>query len=400
MIKKSLLLSIVLILVTAVPAWTGESQKPLQFKNGWPRLVMPDGKVKMPLILFHSTEGKWWPNTAPKQVKMTAKNGIHLYSFVLHAPLEYTLATRDRKENFVKWVEPRLKPFKLDPEGYWMPRIHLSRPNFPRWSKWEKKHPGHIVQFPNGKKFGLPSIASDAWFEQASASLKALIAYMEKNYSQKVFGYHVDFWGETCYWGYRTGIDVSPVTLKAFRKWLKERYGKVSALRKAWNNPVVSFANAKPGPNGPYYGDVDTDESFVDPAKYRDHLDYVEFFNGMVAKRVTQFAEVVKKATGNRKLTVSFYGYLMQVSAPLTGHWGLPYVMRNKYVNAMSAPMAYNWRQPGGAMPAVCPMDSFNLWEKLWFNEDDRKYILADWSQTRKSWKFSVSQFEIYSPKP
>jgi len=95
------------------------------------------------------------------------------------------------------------------------------------------------------------------------------------------------------------GAVFSQADVNAFRSWLRHRYAKDDALRKAWNNPAASFEDAAiPTPE-------ECDKTgwgpFRDPFAHRQASDFEAFQCDLAADTLAYFAGIVKE-TGARRL--------------------------------------------------------------------------------------------------
>lgn len=146
------------------------------------------------------------------------------------------------------------------------------------------------------------SRADASWRETTSGILRdAIRAIVEGPYGARFIGVVIE-------WPVFPPEDSSPdadrglffqADVNAFRSWLRRRYAKDDALRKAWNDPAASFEDASiPTPEergmtgwGP----------FRDPRAHRRASDFEAFQCDYMADTLAYFAGIVKE-TGARRL--------------------------------------------------------------------------------------------------
>ena len=104
-----------------------------------------------------------------------------------------------------------------------------------------------------------------------------------------------------------------------------------------------------------------------------DHLArYVAFANRAVAETVCFLCAAAKEATGGRLVVGTFYGYSLEVSAPLWGTHALRTVLECGDVDFICSPNSYvGTRDPGADWTEMYPADSARLHGKLCMQECD-----------------------------
>lgn len=121
---------------------------------------------------------------------------------------------------------------------------------------------------------------------------------------------------------------------------------------------------------------------FLDPADpgsmraaYYNH--YISLQNVNAIIRVLAMA---KRASGNRILTSTFYGYLFGITMelPISGHTALTELLASSSVDMIAGPYSYGVaRSLGNPFSPQGITDSLRLGGKLWFDEDDTRTHLA-----------------------
>ncbi len=112
---------------------------------------------------------------------------------------------------------------------------------------WGKSNPDEMLLNYMGKRYPIPSYASDLYLKEASAFFAALARYCERQeWAEKILGYVVYPLGEGATPLACEGFlfDQSPAMHRAFRVFLKKKYETDDTLRKAWNDPDVTLDSA------------------------------------------------------------------------------------------------------------------------------------------------------------
>lgn len=260
---------------------------------------------------------------------------------------------------------------------------------------WNRKHVREdgTVEYHNPYKN--PSYSSDLWIKDAKRFIKALCAYViDHGMADNVAGILVSG-GDSCEW-VKSGpmedwaSDYSQVSQDGFRAWVKEKYGTEEALRAAWHQENVTFADdLVPSPE--MQGDTDL-FLFKCPSKRRQAIDYFEYVAHRVAYDIGQLCSAVKEATDNHWIAGAFYGYLQEMvwnngffgqgdlscdtehsAAARSGHAGLAEVLANPNVDFISSPYGYGFRGIGGEGGFMSPYESVRRAGKLWYSEEDTR---------------------------
>ena len=310
--------------------------------------------------------------------------GIRIYDIYLRfdwtGPEEYDF----------KKIDDKLDSYlAIEPEALFLPRILLT-PG--AW--WCEQFPNDITMRDDGTPAGMfgqpchPSLASEKYRELSYKAMVAFLTHVEGKYGKNILGYQPGngFGGEwlmfNSFWEARPGRpapekfgveDYSPVAQEAFKVWLKGRYKKESALRKAWNDSEVTFETATPP------GEVERYSSnygiFFDPAKGRRVTDYFSFFNDITCDVLLENCKWVKELTRRRKIVGVFYGYLWcnfpNLSVNHTGHLGLQRVLDSDDIDFLASPYTYDNKQIGGPNNSQTLPENALMHGKLYLNEVD-----------------------------
>jgi hypothetical protein len=318
-----------------------------------------------------------------------ARAGVDLFSFsatpteagyglsktVWKAPGVYDYSELDERVAMVLQANPNARFF---------PRLYL---HAPRW--WSEAHPDDIVQMDPGDGKPVPFIhagdkpapswASEAWRRDTADALRRLIAHVEASpYADRCIGYHIAS-GTTEEWMMWGGnedqwVDYSPANTKAFRKWLRTKYGSDDALRKAWRRPDATLDTAAVPTKA---ARMAASGALRDPATDQPSIDYALYTSDLVADTIAHFCRVIKEATHGAKIAGAFYGYLLQLCGEQrqqnAGHLALEKVLACPDLDFMCSPTSYAFREIGGKGTShfMSLFGSIKLHGKLWFNEND-----------------------------
>lgn len=368
----------------------GQPYNPLMYFAGPHRITSAkDGGAASPM-----TAEQWQRQCARAldAIGLAAKHGVHLHSFDVWMPWAKPGKTADYgdTERAIETVLAR------DPQGLLLLRFTMDPP---QW--WREAHPDELMRWqgPEGLTSRLEerdypqletavSVASDVWRGDAGEQLANFVKHMETKRGDHIFGYH--FCGQNTHEWFLLGSRADrlngcePVFAKAWRRWLREKYGTEGALRKAWNEPAVRFDTAAP----PAYDErlQATLEYFRDPAREQKTIDYHEYQNVAVVEALEGFARIIKR--NSRKLAVCFYGYLFEHGTvprgiQQIGHLALGRLLKCPDIDIVCGPMSYSsfpgyeTRMPGGIGAFMTTVDSVALHGKMWYNEDDTRTHLS-----------------------
>lgn len=324
-----------------------------------------------------------------------SRAGVRIYSHIIWNWRSITPGSNEPLSEANRWwlgpgrydfskVDRRLKAvLAADPQAWILPRLKLNPPDW-----WLKEHPDELTHIEDGSPGPQHSMASRVWEETYERMLRDLVGHIESSdYGSRVIGYHLAGGksSEWFWWGFDKGlIDYSPAARQRFREWLGERYGgSVNALREAWRQPDVTFETADPPPGrlreGTEYG------LFRDVAVARPAIDYVRFLSDMTSHNIIRSCRIVKEATGGRKITGVFYGYMLHFAhcrhlVSNEGMCGLEQVLASPHVDFLCSPPQYERRR--GGQPGLFQsgyFGSYRLHNKLFWQEaDDRTHLAVE----------------------
>jgi len=316
------------------------------------------------------------PTPFVEEIRLAAEVGVDFVSFPLAMPWP-------RPGQAVDWsgvgAECR-RVLEANPDALLLPRVGMSAP---AW--WRKAHPDAVMVWDRpGQKREAVVVASPAYRRDAAERLRALIEHVDEAFGPHVAGYHPcgqntgewfyqDTWGPALN-GY------SEASRRAWREWLRRRYGTDAALADAWGRPDATLDAAEvPSP------EARRDASggiLWHPERNRPVIDFGAFQQEMMADCVCHFARTVRRATAGRKLVVFFYGYTFEFGAirngPATsGHYALRQVLACPDIDVLCSPISYWDRGLGESGPAMSAAESVALAGKMWLYEDDTRTYLG-----------------------
>ena len=316
------------------------------------------------------------------------QTGVNLFSFMGNLFLPGVDANDDNGGQGAGMQMPTMTPEYIDaamerliagnPDILVMPRIRMISP---AW--WNEAHPKELMrhffqgQYTTGP---LPSPSSGKWLKESLKALTETIRYFEKRWSDRVIGYHTGY-GECAEHVYAWNgkfSDYSIPQLNAFRKWLKEKYGKAEDLRKVWNKHDISFETAEiPTPD--QRGGVFGLPVIYDPKTEQQVIDYQMFHSEMIASVILEQASIVKntlRELGREKIFGIFYAYVSHpANCPYShynsGHDAHEKVLECPDIDFIASPLGYSSRQPGGCCAPQVLSASIAAHGKLYYAEDD-----------------------------
>ncbi len=181
----------------------------------------------------------------------------------------------------------------------------------PSWFK--KSHPEENIVLADGSRHHSPSMASDIWADATASAIEKTVRYLAgQPYCDRIIGVFLvaGFDGQWLnYHNYRKDPwiygDYSPRAVEAFRGFLRKKYGNdVNALRKAWNDPEITFEKASIPDAAERMA---ADQYYPDPRKTGRKIDYRLFSGELTSKRVDQFCRAIKRGSRNKWLAGTYY---------------------------------------------------------------------------------------------
>lgn len=268
----------------------------------------------------------------------------------------------------------------LIPDARLFVSIWLGQP-----SRWYKENPGEMIEYaagpvqgPSGEElYGRPtrpSAASGKFRAYVRDSLTAFAAYIKSQpWANRVIGVRLCYgtYAEWHSFGMYNGPDTSPVMTEKFRSWLKEKYKTEADLKKAWDDPAVTFESAKV----PTMAERSPEGVLLDPVKSAKTLDFFDCYTSLNADLLLMMAGVIRKELPGR-LCGAYYGYVLALHTPVGSNILLDKVLSSQLIDFCSNPAPYTGyaRLAGGSFPHRTIPSTFRRYGKLAILEDDSRF--------------------------
>jgi len=323
--------------------------------------ILCDGQPLGPVLLeAPAADGLQWPDV--RQL------------FVLDATSDYDLygrsadvwLARDRFD--YADLDRRLSDLLLArPDALVMLRVYVGSPPW-----WDVENPAELVKFgavslsfssPSrvpGRKHSYASWASAKWREDAGRALVRLVEHVESlPAGRAVAGYLLcsGEWGNWQYPGASRELfsDYSASQHDAYRKWLRDTYGSLGALRVAWGQPLEPLTTPEAIADGrPILGwhqaEIPTPKQRVrshlgvlrDPAGEQDLVDYDLFASEVIVETINELAAAVKQSAPG-KLCGASYGHIFdqaryRYALQNGGHLAVGLALQSEQLDFLTAP--------------------------------------------------------------
>ncbi len=277
----------------------------------------------------------------------------------------------------------------------------------PVW--WLNSHPDDVALSlgTDGKQYPQSdvSMSSETFRKEAGGVLRKLIKHMKtQTYYNRVYGIKISG-GQTYEWmnwgvGDKYGPDFSKASKEGFKKYLKNKYGTVEALRKAWGNNSVDFENA---PSPTYY-----DMSYLNSENKSLYLGSIESgkfpqnmvdWNLWLSEAVTDsflyYCKIAKEETDNNLIVGGYNGYIWTFNsydAIGKSHTSFDRVLDSEYVDWIASPENYGERMLGESNTYMTMTGSVMSHGKIYIAEQDNRTCLSTTyaSSWDGEWSFST----------
>ena len=297
------------------------------------------------------------------------------------------------------YAEERLKRFEQHSgDTRWVIRIRLGLLH--DW--FRRAHPSEVC---NPASAGDPAgvsvchLVSPVWRKHVEELLTAFVGWLKTTrWAPRIIGFMLNA-GRTEEWLPFDADELSrgvypAVYARELRAWLRRGYNNdVTALRKAWNDPGVSFDNATPPGSllrsgshtwGPF--------SLRNPATDRPAIDYYLFLNHTLADCLIDFCKVAKEAAGTPIICGGFHSYLWWETGVYSyiqeyGHGLIQKLNESPWIDFISDITSYDGRYPGGPSGYLGLPNCQNLHNKLHYTEVDLKTYTSLSDGQRAAWK-------------
>lgn len=164
--------------------------------------------------------------------------------------------------------------------------------------------------------------------------------------------------------------------MKAFRKYLREIYPSEEALRKAWNDPNVSFETAE----APKFL---SNNDCLNPQTERNCVDFYRFSKVAPWRQAGEIADYAKQIIGKDIFTIR-WGQCPYYGRPDSSPAINDFLAHQKF-DVLVEQAEYGRRPPGSSCAPRVPIESFHLHGKIFVNEFD----IRTWCAT-PSWEKEI----------
>jgi hypothetical protein len=317
-----------------------------------------------------------------KYYREVAAAGIHLYNIPAYLgdrginstsgikPFRTAVWKGKQQYDYASIIQDFEKLLRADPDAKVIIRFHLDPPVW-----WEKENPDGVCKLPDGSGYRT-SYASQKWQQEAGEALRQAVKWvLASQYSKHLVGVHVAG-GFTEEWFYHYKdlfYDESKVRKIAFKDWVKKRYANNTvALRKAWNDPAITFDKVQPAD----ISGAERKREWRNTATDQRYFDTFDFQANTMADHIAYFCKIVKETSNRCLLTGAFYGYHYFVADPRRGHGALAKLLDCTDLDYLSSPNDYN-RVAGEDWAPMAAIKSVQLHGKLWMAENDTRTTLT-----------------------
>lgn len=235
------------------------------------------------------------------------------------------------------------------------------------------------------------SLASEKWLAEATERMTAFLQAIEGTAEGKALMAVQVACGINGEW-HQWGCDVGLPAQKRFRRWLRETYLTEEALRRAWNDPDVTFDTAELHPENFLAGD---DGCWRDPQKSQNRIDSQIVQQLVVPEAILHFCRAAKK-TNPDLLCGAFYAYYLgtgdggvgeflgrapkgarRTNMPIGGHLFPHMLYEDPSVDFLAGPFCYykESRSSEGATIQRALLESHRLRGMLWLTEMDHRPV-------------------------
>ena len=159
--------------------------------------------------------------------------------------------------------------------------------------------------------------------------------------------------------------------VRAFRSWLRRKYGHDQQLQVAWHDPKIDLASVRIPSQKERVGD--NQAAFRDPQREMPVIDFYRFYNELIPDTIDCFLGVTKRASQRRRVVGTFYGYQYEFSGnPEFGHNALGRLLESPNLDFMMVTASYLQRDLGSGSDYMrSPMTSVAACGKLWYHDND-----------------------------
>jgi hypothetical protein len=243
------------------------------------------------------------------------------------------------------------------------------------------------------------NIASSVWCKEVSGLVADFVKWLQgTRWAPRIIGFMLNA-GATEEWLIFDTHETSrgayhPVYVREMRAWLSRTYhNDADALRRAWNDPQVTFDTASP-PTGMIRSGSHIWGGYTlrDPQWDRPAIDYYRFLNETLAMALIAVCRSAKEAARSPIICGGFHSYLWWETGVYSyiqeyGHSLIQILNDSPWVDFVSDITSYDNRYPGGPSGYLGLPQSLNLHHKLHYTEVDLKTIVCLTPRQREAWQ-------------
>ena len=212
------------------------------------------------------------------------------------------------------------------------------------------------------------SMHSLVWRDAVKKNLEILIKELKRTgLSKRIVGVHIAGLHDSQF--ATRHLDYGKPAKAAFRKYLKEKYGTIDALKKAWKDDSITDFESIELP------DVQKNKEMFDPDKDMKDYDFFTFQKVAPFRMQEDLARFIRKLFNK---DIIFIRYCMGAfGGVLNGAYDITEFMNSKEFDIIVAQPSYSRRTPAVAMGDKMPAASFGRHGKLLVNELDLRTYAA-----------------------
>lgn len=228
------------------------------------------------------------------------------------------------------------------------------------------------------------SFSSELYMQEAGEVLRQLVEHVKtSSYASHIYGIKIQD-GETQEYMIQggddwTAVDFSVAAQNAFREYLKETYGTVEALRKAWKDNKVTFENAAI----PTYAErgAANDRTLLNIEEDRRTIDFQYFVNTESVDYLLHYTKIIKEASDDKMIAGAYYGYTWNFNtsaANNSAHPGVDKILADETIDFVCSPFVYGERDWTESVAYDDMMDGIQKNGKLYILEVDTRSVYDD----------------------
>jgi len=324
-------------------------------------------------------------NVFLEQVKLARDVGGNIVSF--YYPAHWI--PQDGKWNWGRLDQICDQILKVNPNALLLPRVCVDAPDW-----WLKQNPDEKIGWKGEDRsakvdcrWDSESVSSLKYRQTACQALAALIQHLEARYGDSVIGYHpcgqnTNEWFTINTWiqgftGYGKADEIS------WRQWLREKYITDENLQKAWKDTSVTLDTVTV-PQLELRQEALTQPKLdpnIDP-RHQSLIDLNIWMQKEMTDTVLALGKTIRENTGNRKLSIFFYGYSFEFGTVAKGpaasaHYNLRALLDSPDIDIICSPVSYSERQRGGGCSCMVTGESVTAAGKMYLFEDDTRTYLS-----------------------